>query len=426
MICVIGGASQRRRCASSARHERDREADRHRHQRQVHVVPERADVAVEVVGDPARADAVVRDAAVGAAVVVLERLGEQLDHAAIVWEMSSIESTPTTCPCSVGHRRVLDVRAHHLAERVAQGVVEAEHRLGPVGEVGRREQVDVAHPLQGQDLERPVLADEVLDERVRRVHQQLGGRRVLGEDPALLQDRDPVAHLDRLVDVVGDEDDRLADLGLQAQELVLQPLAVDRVDRPERLVHQHHRRVGGERAGDADALALAARQLRRVAPAQLALEADQVQQLVHARRRPALVPAQQLRDRGDVVGDRAVREQADLLDHVADVAPQLVLVAVAHAAAADEDVAGRDVDHPVDHPHRGGLAAAGRPDEHADLARGHLEAEAVDGRAVGARVALGDLPELQRGGLTGGRRPLGMGGVRCGQRGGPGEEGPRK
>ena len=54
---------------------------------------------------------------------------------------------------------------------------------------------------------------------------------------------------------------------LQAQELVLQPLAVDRVDRAERLVHQHQRRVGGERAGHADALALAAGELRRVAVA---------------------------------------------------------------------------------------------------------------------------------------------------------------
>ena len=49
---------------------------------------------------------------------------------------------------------------------------------------------------------------------------------------------------------------------LQAQELVLQALAVDRVDRAERLVHEHQRRVGGERAGDADALALAAGELR--------------------------------------------------------------------------------------------------------------------------------------------------------------------
>ena len=50
----------------------------------------------------------------------------------------------------------------------------------------------------------------------------LVGRVVLGEHAALAQDRDPVADLDRLVDVVRDEDDRLAHLALEAQELVLQ------------------------------------------------------------------------------------------------------------------------------------------------------------------------------------------------------------
>ena len=85
----------------------------------------------------------------------------------------------------------------------------------------------------------------------------------------MLHDRDAVAHLDRLVDVVGDEHDRLADLALEAQELVLQALAVDRVDRAEGLVHQHQRRVDRERAGHADALALAARELGREAVARL-------------------------------------------------------------------------------------------------------------------------------------------------------------
>ena len=81
----------------------------------------------------------------------------------------------------------------------------------------------------------------------------------LGQLAADLEDRDEVAHLDRLIDVVGHEQDRLGDLLLKAQELVLEPLAHDRVDGTERLVHEHDRRVRGEGAGDADALPLAAR-----------------------------------------------------------------------------------------------------------------------------------------------------------------------
>ena len=70
-------------------------------------------------------------------------------------------------------------------------------------------------------------------------------------------------HLHRLVDVVADEHDGLLQLRLELHELVLDDLAVDRVDGAERLVHQQHRRVGGERAHHADALLLAARQLLR-------------------------------------------------------------------------------------------------------------------------------------------------------------------
>ena len=54
-----------------------------------------------------------------------------------------------------------------------------------------------------------------------------------GRDAADLHDRDEVAHLDRLVDVVGHEQDRLGELLLEAQELVLEALADDR-DRPRR------------------------------------------------------------------------------------------------------------------------------------------------------------------------------------------------
>ena len=75
--------------------------------------------------------------------------------------------------------------------------------------------------------------------------------------------------------------DGLAHLALQPEELALQPLAHDRVDGAERLVHQQHRRVGRQRAGDADPLALAAGELVRVAlGVARRVETDQVEQLV--------------------------------------------------------------------------------------------------------------------------------------------------
>ena len=145
------------------------------------------------------------------------------------------------------------------------------------------------------------------------------GRAELGEDAAGLEDGDEVAHLDRLVDVVGHEQDRLGDRLLEAEELVLEPVADDRVDGAERLVHEHDRRVGGQRPGDADALALAARQLAREAVAILGgLEPDEREQLLRSLAEARLRPAEQARHRRDVLADGLVREQADLLDDVAD------------------------------------------------------------------------------------------------------------
>ena len=54
------------------------------------------------------------------------------------------------------------------------------------------------------------------------------------------------------------------------------------VERRHRLVEQHQPRPHGERAGEADALALAARELVRVAVQVLRPEADLLEQLAHA------------------------------------------------------------------------------------------------------------------------------------------------
>ena len=64
------------------------------------------------------------------------------------------------------------------------------------------------------------------------------------------EDNDAVGEEHRLVDVVGDEDDRLSLGAPQLQELQLKALARQRVERAEGLVHQQHERIGGERAGD--------------------------------------------------------------------------------------------------------------------------------------------------------------------------------
>ena len=112
------------------------------------------------------------------------------------------------------------------------------------------------------------------------------GRADLGDLRALLQDHDLVAEEERLVDVVRDEHDGLAELALQADQLLLQVGAHDRVDGAERLVHEQDVGVGGEAARHADPLLLPARELARVAVGERAVESDRVEQLERAARGP--------------------------------------------------------------------------------------------------------------------------------------------
>ena len=106
---------------------------------------------------------------------------------------------------------------------------------------------------------------------------------------------------------------------LQLEELVLQALAGDGVHRGEGLVHEQHRGIGAERPGHPDPLALATGELVREAPGVvLGVEADEFEQLVDAALDPGAVPPEQAGNDGDVVEDAAVREEAALLDHVAD------------------------------------------------------------------------------------------------------------
>src|SRR3989449_9750609 len=109
-------------------------------------------------------------------------------------------------------------------------------------------------------------------------------RRPEKHDPTLLHQPDRAAEQQPLTHVVRHEDDRLAKPPWQREELALQLDACDRIERPEGLVEQEERRIGGERSGDADPLALPTRQLMGVAPAEHArIEADQGEELTHAR-----------------------------------------------------------------------------------------------------------------------------------------------
>ena len=88
----------------------------------------------------------------------------------------------------------------------------------------------------------------------------------------------PLAEVDRLVDVVGDEQDGDAELAATAADEILQVGAGLRVDGGERLVHQQHLRLVRDGAGDRHALLHAAGELPRVGLARVG-ETDRVQRV---------------------------------------------------------------------------------------------------------------------------------------------------
>ena len=81
-------------------------------------------------------------------------------------------------------------------------------------------------------------------------------------DAPVVEHREPVAQGQRLVLVVGDDDEGDADLALDRLELDLHLLAQLEVQCAQRLVEQQHPRAPDQRAREGDALTLAAGQLR--------------------------------------------------------------------------------------------------------------------------------------------------------------------
>ena len=179
---------------------------------------------------------------------------------------------------------------------------------------------------------------------------------------------DAIGQGDRFRHVVRHQQDRLAQARLDPAELLLQLPACHRVERAEGLVHQQHRWIRGERARDADALALSARQLVGPAPGVGAgREPDQVEQLADASAHTIGVPPFEARHHGDVVGDREMRKQADLLNHVADRAPEPDRIPFARVLALHGDVAGVGEEQSIDELEDRGLARTARAHQRDDL-----------------------------------------------------------
>src|SRR3989454_6666125 len=114
--------------------------------------------------------------------------------------------------------------------------------------------------------------------RVREIDKHLGD-----EAPRLVaHDKDPARKVDRFEHVVCHENDRPSGHRADPQELGVQMLASDLVQRSERLVHEQQARTGRQRPRQRDSHTHAAGELARIRPGD-GLQADELERLLRRR-----------------------------------------------------------------------------------------------------------------------------------------------
>ena len=198
------------------------------------------------------------------------------------------------------------------------------------------------------------------------VQHLLGGCHL--NDVAVVHEDDDIGQVQCLLHVVCDENDSLVQLLLQILHLQLEGAPCHGVQGGEGLIHEHHRRGGRQSPEDADALLLAAGHFAGVLVGVLVIgQAHHVQKLPDHLVALVLRPFEKLWHHADVLVDGHVGEQADLLDDIARVPPQLIAVDGGDVLAVQIDMAAVGLDEAVDHLQGGGLAAARGADKYGKL-----------------------------------------------------------
>jgi hypothetical protein len=168
-------------------------------------------------------------------------------------------------------------------------------------------------------------------------------------------------------------------------ELVPDRLSQHRVDAGRRFVDEQDVRAVDQRTGELEPALHPAGQVAR----QPMTHVPQVDDLERAPDEPSTLErsdAVQGGHESDVLLGRQILVQAEQLRHVRDPAP--CMAAEGHRILAeDPDLAGRTRQRPTQHPDRGRLPGAARPDDAQDRSGRHVEREVVDGQVAIERAA---------------------------------------
>ena len=204
-------------------------------------------------------------------------------------------------------------------------------------------------------------------------------RRADLRDAPLLHDGDAVGQSHRLGLVVRDIERRRAGVREHGFELRPHLEPQQRIEIGQRLVHQQHGRLDGERARHRDALALPARELRGIAREQR-LDMQQRGRALDLALHARLRRARHAQPEGDILEHGQMREYRIVLEHHRE--PALPRRQVRHVAPADQHAPAALPLEPRDDAQQRRLAAARRPEQREELAVAHAQrhiAERGDG-----------------------------------------------
>src|SRR5690606_7159885 len=204
----------------------------------------------------------------------------------------------------------------------------------------------------------PAIPHEAFNIRVGGVLANLRRRAHLLH-PAFAQNDDAVAQPQRLLNVMGDENDGLVQTLLQFQQLILHVVADQGVERRERLVHEQHVRVDGQGTGQPHALPHSAGQfIGKVRTVVGQAHAFDPLRCGFMGLRPGISSHSQ--PEGHVVEDIHMGHETEGLKDHADLAPaqftQRRHVQRENVVSVEKNAACRGVDQAVQMPHERGFS----------------------------------------------------------------------
>ena len=256
------------------------------------------------------------------------------------------------------------------------------HRDGLARLVDDPADVDVAEPLLAAERARDQLAHLAAVEQPLQRQRGVAGRTARREPPG--------AELEHAVRGAGQprrvrDQDRRATAHQRLQPVEHRGFAGG-VEAAGRLVEDEDRRVAQQRAGDADALALAARQREPLrAEVGVVAQRQRADELVRRRRARGRhdVRARGVGGVGDVVVHRAA-EQHRVLEHDRDLLAQPRERAVARVAPVDQHAPGGRVEEARDQRAERRLPGSRRAHQREPLARPDAQRDAAQHRPLGA------------------------------------------